>query len=203
MTAIILNRLHGFVAVLLLAACASTTLRSAWYDTSYSGAPLKRIMVVGVGGTLSDRRIFEDIFAQKLTTAGVDAVPGYRFIPEASRANEPAWNEGVAASGADGVLVVRVLRVDQKTRVMTTMVPGPMFGPYYAWWGPGWYAVPEVQQYETAIVESTLYDAKTKRPVWSATTETFNPTTVQKETPGFADLIIGQLAARGLAAARK
>jgi hypothetical protein len=60
-----------------------------------------------------------------------------------------------------------------------------------------------VQQYETAIVESTLYDAKTKRPVWSATTETFNPTTVEKETPGFADLIIGQLAARGLVAARK
>jgi hypothetical protein len=39
--------------------------------------------------------------------------------------------------------------------------------------------------------------------VWSATTETFNPTTVEKETPGFADLIIGQLAARGLVAARK
>ena len=63
--------------------------------------------------------------------------------------------------------------------------------------------MPEVQQYETTIVESTLYDAKAKRPVWSATTETVNPTTVEKETPGFADLIIGQLAARGLVAARK
>src|SRR5436190_23236510 len=111
MTAMILNRLHGFVAVLVLAACASTTLRSAWYDTSYSGAPFKHIMVVGVGGTLSDRRIFEDIFAQKLTTTGVDAVPGYRSIPEASRANEPAWNARAAASRADVVHVVRVLRV--------------------------------------------------------------------------------------------
>jgi hypothetical protein len=202
MTLNIRRRLHGLVAILLLAACASTTLRSAWYDTSYSGGSFKRIMVVGVGGSLSDRRIFEDIFSQKLTAAGVDAVPGYRFLPETSRANEPGWNEGVGASGADAVLVVRVLRVDQKTRVTTTMLPGPMLSPY-AWWGPGWYAVPEVQQYETAIVESTLYDAKTKRPVWSATTETFNPTTVEKETPGFADLIIGQLAARGLVAARK
>ncbi len=190
------------VALLMLAACASTTLRSAWYDTTYSGGPFKRILVVGVGGSLSDRRIFEDIFSQKLTAAGVEALPGYRFLPETSRSNEPAWNTGVAASGAEGVLVVRLLRVDQKTRVTTTVVPGPVFGPY-AWWGPGWYEVPDVQQYETAIVETTLYDARIKRPVWSATTETFNPTSVEKETPGFADLIIGQLAARGLIVARK
>jgi hypothetical protein len=30
------------------------------------------------------------------------------------------------------------------------------------------------------------------------TTETFDPSSVEKEIPGFADLIIGQLAARGL-----
>jgi hypothetical protein len=196
------QKLFYLGALLLLAACASTTLRSAWYDTTYSGGAFKRILVAGVGGSLSDRRVFEDIFSQKLIEAGVEGAPGYRFIPEASRANEPGWNAGVASSGADGVLVVRLLRVDQKTRVTTTMVPGPVFGPY-AWWGPGWYEVPDVQQYETAIVESTLYDAKTKRPVWSATTETFNPTSVEKETPGFADLIIKQLAARGLIVTRK
>jgi hypothetical protein len=39
--------------------------------------------------------------------------------------------------------------------------------------------------------------------VWAATTDTFNPTTVAKETPGFADLIIEQLVARGLAPAKK
>jgi len=31
-----------------------------------------------------------------------------------------------------------------------------------------------------------------------ATTETVNPTSVASETPGFAKLIIGQLASRGL-----
>jgi hypothetical protein len=185
-------------AFVLLAGCASTTLRSAWFDPTYNGGPFKRILVVGVGGSTADRRVFEDIFAQRLTAAGVQGVPGYQSLPESARQNEPSWNEGIARSGADGLLLVKVLRVDQKTRVSTMMVPGPLLGPYGGWWGPSWYAVPEVQQYETAIVETDLFEVGTKRLIWSATTETFNPTTVARETPGFADLIIGQLAARGL-----
>ena len=187
----------------VLASCASTTLQSAWYDTSYRGGPFKRILVVGVGTNLTDRRVFEDIFSQTLTAAGTQAIPGYQFLPDDARANEPGWNAGVARSGADGLLLVRVLGVDTKTQVTTTMVPGPMYyGPYYGgWWGPPMVAVPEVTQYDVANVETNLFDVQTKRVVWAGTTQTFNPTTVAKETPGFAALIIKQLAARGLIAA--
>jgi hypothetical protein len=47
-------------------------------------------------------------------------------------------------------------------------------------------------------VESKLFDVQTKQLVWAATTTTFNPTSVARETPGFADVIIGQLAQRGI-----
>ena len=111
----------------------------------------------------------------------------------------------MAASGADGLLVVRILGVDTKTRVSTMMVPGPgmYFGPYGGWWGPPMVAVPDVSQYDIANVETTLFDVRTHRVVWAGTTETFNPTTVRQETPGFADLILGQLTARGLIGAAK
>jgi len=56
--------------------------------------------------------------------------------------------------------------------------------------------VPEVSQYDLANVATNLFDVKTKRVIWAGTTQTYNPTTVATETPGFADLIIGQLAAR-------
>jgi hypothetical protein len=36
--------------------------------------------------------------------------------------------------------------------------------------------------------------------VWAATTQTFNPSSMQREAPGFADVIITQLSARGLIA---
>jgi hypothetical protein len=48
-----------------------------------------------------------------------------------------------------------------------------------------------------------LFDVKTGRAVWSATTQTVNPNSVQQEAPGFATLIIGQLAAHGIIAVPK
>jgi len=107
-------------------------------------------------------------------------------------------------ASADGLLLVRLLGVDTRTHVYTTMMPGPMYGPYYGpWWGPSMVAVPQVTQYDIAHVETSLFDVRTKRVIWAGTTQTFNPSTVAEETPGFADLIIGQLAARGLISSSK
>jgi hypothetical protein len=191
------------VALLMLGACASTTLQSAWYDTSYADGAFKRILIVGLGPNTTDTRVFEDIFAQRLSAAGTPGVPGYQFLGGDARASEAGWDAGIARSGADGLLLVRVLGVDTKTQVFTTMVPASAyygFG-YGGWAAPGMVAVPQVTQYDVATVEARLFDVRSKRVVWSATTQTFQPSTVAKETPGFADLVIKQLAARGLIAA--
>jgi len=66
-----------------------------------------------------------------------------------------------------------------------------------------WFPQTQVNQYEIARVESSLYETKTRRMIWAATTDTFNPSTVAQETPRFAEVIIGQLRARGLIAAAK
>ena len=68
-------------------------------------------------------------------------------------------------------------------------------------YGPAWYPVTEVNQYDVAMVEASLYDVKTQRLVRAATTETFNPNSVAQETAGYADIIIKQLAARDIIAA--
>ncbi|MEO8304933.1 MAG: hypothetical protein ABI724_12505 [Betaproteobacteria bacterium] len=193
--------LAALVLVSALAGCASTSIRSAWFDPSYKGGSFKRILVAGIGGALADRRVFEDIFAQKLKAVGVDGLPGYQFATEEARGTEASWNAAIAKSGADGLLLVQVLGVDTRTQVSTMLVPASPwgFGPYGGWWGgPAMVAVPDVQQYDIATVETRLFDVATKRLVWVGTTETFNPKTVAAETPGFADVIIGQLAARGL-----
>ncbi|HEY5309459.1 MAG TPA: hypothetical protein VIK97_13180 [Casimicrobiaceae bacterium] len=200
---------------LLLAGCASTTLQSAWFDSEFKGPPFKRVLVVGVTGNFTDRRVFDETFAQLLTDAGTQGIPGFQYVDNVRGTDNAAFDAGVAKSGADAVLLVRLLGVDMRTQVTTTMVPamggspfagpfgGPFGGPTVSPWGPVWYAVPEVRQFQLANVEATLFEAVSHRPVWSATTQTFNPTSVAQETPGFARLVIGQLQARGLIAPSK
>jgi hypothetical protein len=213
------NRMHvqamalaTAVVVGLLTGCASTTLQSTWVDPAFTGGPFKKVFVMGLARNVTARRVFEDIMVAKLQAAGVQAVPAYRFIPGDSAVPEPSFDAAVAKSGADAVMMTRLLGIETQTNVSTMMVPGPVVGPRFGpgfgpgwgagWWGPynAWYAVPQVTQYQIATAETTLYDVRTKRLVWTAISQTFNPQSVQTEAPGLADAVIGALRARGLIA---
>jgi hypothetical protein len=184
---------------IVLSACQTTSFRAAWFDTSYTGGVLRKVVVIASDGTTADSRVFEDVFVQRLNAAGVVGVPGYSTIPPGARVSEGPFSAAVAATGADGVLMIRLLRVDTRTQVSTVMVPGPMWGPWGGFYGgPGWYPSTNVTQFDIATVESNLYDARTKRLIWAATTETVNPSTVTREAPNFADLLIAQFRAHGL-----
>ena len=56
----------------------------------------------------------------------------------------------------------------------------------------------DIRQYQVANFDATLFETQGHQPIRSVTTETFNSASVVAETPGFARLNLGQLAARGL-----
>jgi hypothetical protein len=188
----------------LVSGCETTTVRSAWFDTEFTGPPLRKIVVLGGGISTAESRVFEDIFVEKLRAAGVDAVAGHSAGLDDANLGNDAFVAAVTKTGAQGLLFVRLLGVDTRTQITTTMVHGGM-----GWgrdpWGPSWggstrmmVPVQQVNQYDLAVVETKLFQVQTKQLVWAATTSTQNPRTVAREAPGFADLIIGQLASRNI-----
>jgi len=196
------------------AGCASTTLQSTWHDPAYSSGPFRKIFVIGLSARdVTARRVFEDVMVSKLRAAGVQAVPGWQYIKADGQAPEGEVSAAVADAGADAVLMARLVAIDKQISVNPIVVPGPAYGwygpyagwygPYAGWYGAGWYAYPSVQQYDVVYVETTLFDAKTKRLVWSGTSKTVDPASVQQEAPGFADTIIGALQQAGLLPAPK
>lgn len=188
-----MKRLLLIAATLALAACASTTIRDAWVDPDHRGGPFRRLIVLGVSDNISERRIFEDLMVARLAAAGVDAVPAYRHLPAAA---EPALDNAVRASGADGLLMSRIRAVDRKTQFFRTFAPAPRFG-WYGWYS-GWYPVAQVHQYDVTLVETTLFAADGKRVVWTGTTETYEPRSVARDTPELADVIVKALRERAL-----
>jgi len=194
--------LWAAVICLSLAGCASTSLVNEWQSPQAEApAPVRKVLVVGVTKQASVRRVFEDEFTAQLRAAGVEAIPGYTVLAEDGQAEQAVLEETVRSTGADGVLVTRLVKQEQRLDV----TPGtyrPAFGPgLYGWYSSAWvgyYEPPSVYQYEVVTAETSLYSPPESKLVWSGTTETFSPKDVRKETAGFSKVIIGALRKRGL-----
>lgn len=189
---------------LLLAACASTTLRDAWYDPEYRGTTFRKVLVLGVLPNMAERRQYEDVMVATINATGAQGIPAYRFLPGQERASDAELDGAVRDSGADALLMSRLLRVDTQTQVSRQRVSPTSrdwdwrwSGWYSGWWGDGWQSVTTVTQYEVAVVETTLFSAGSGRVVWTGATDTFQPRSVAREAPAFSATIVGALQARG------
>ena len=181
--------------VLLVAACASTTLGNSWVNPEYKGPPLKKVMVVGVSSQPALRRTFEDEFVKELKAVGVEAVASYNYILDDGKAEEARVSAAVKEAGAQGVLITRFVRVDVNTQVTPAYPPMwgmGYYGGYAGAWG-GYYDPPMVTQTDTLVLETSLYGVDESHLLWSGTTQTFAPTNLKQEMPGFAKVVIGAL----------
>ncbi|HUU72215.1 MAG TPA: hypothetical protein VMW70_06300 [Burkholderiales bacterium] len=198
MTLMNAGRFFALIFVLIAAGCASTTLTNSWRAPDYS-TPVSSLVVVGVSKQASVRRVFEDEFSAQLRAKGVRAVPSYTLVPEDGPIGEDDLRSAVESSGADAVIITRLVKIENKVAVSQ---PGPpiaaRYDPYYygyysrAW--VGYYEPPIVQQYDIVIAETTVFVNERAEPVWSGTTETFAPVDLKKETAGFAKVVIEALA---------
>lgn len=196
-----LGGLLAVAAVAVLGACASTSLVNQWKSAEFAGPPVRKVLVLGVTEQAGVRRVFEDEFAAQLRAVGVDAVPSYTVIPEDGKAEREVLEKAVQDLDADGVLVTRLVKSEQKTQITPGYYgPAPTMG-FYGWYSSAWigyYEPPMVYQYDVVTAETSLYSPPQSRLVWSGTTETFSPQDVKKETQGFAKVIIGALRKQGI-----
>jgi hypothetical protein len=199
-------RALAVAALLLVCACSSTTVVDQWQSPDFKGGPFKRILVVGVTSQAAVRRIFEDEFVRQLRARGTDAVASYTLIPEDGQVERSRLERAVKEAGADGVIVTRVVKVEQKTQVVPGTPAFPGFGTdIYGFYGTGWGGVwtgyaspPAVFQYEEVRAETKLFDARSAALVWAAQSDIFAPTDARKDSADFASRIIAALASRKL-----
>jgi hypothetical protein len=199
----------AFLTSVLVAACAtSTKLVNVWNDPAYTGGPFKKIIVLGLGADGATSKTFEDIFAAELQRQGVEAIPGHNLFPKDQQPTREAIEQAAKNVSADGFLVARLVKTDKETQYTTgyspTVPPGVgYYNNFYGYYTAAvTYTPPIAYQYEVVTVETNLWDVRTGKLVWTATTETFAPGTVNQEAPGFAKLIINALAERKLVPAK-
>jgi hypothetical protein len=175
---------------LVLSACSTpTTISDVWRDPSYSAGPMRKIFVVGGTRNETNRRSLEDSFAASLSQHSVAAMASYRVFP--GHPDRDTVKQYLQAQGYDGALVVKLRGVNTQT----TLVPDANFGWYWGYaWGPDYYV--ETDQY--VKVESSLWDAHSAKLVWSAVTETANPSSSSDAIQSIVGKVTSTLTKEGL-----
>jgi len=167
----------AIAALALLAACATSKLVRQEANPAYVGKPLKSVMVVGVTADEIVRRTFEDRVVALLGERGIKAIAGYSAVGTRGRVDEAQLREAIAKSGAEGVMITRVTRIDRSSATLpeSTLAVGYATG-FYGYYSGVWQTVSTPAQIVTGptwtVSETRLFDAKNGALAWTGLVDT-------------------------------
>jgi hypothetical protein len=160
---------------LLVTACATTTLTSAWKDPSYQDSP-RKIIVIGVAKKTVNKRIFEDEFVRQLKARGTDAVASHMYLLDQKQADHAVIAAHIQEQKADAVLISRLIsKKSMPTRFHGSFSTIPddygNWRDYYAYGSQVVYTPGYTADEEYALIETNLYNARNDKLIWSTVSE--------------------------------
>ena len=162
-------------ALALLASCATSSLVSQQSNPDYVGKSFKSVMVVAVTTDELIRRTYEDRMVALLGQRGTKGIPAYAAVGSRGQVEEADLRQAIARSGAEGVLVTRVTRVDRSSGTVpgaTVMVGVGFYGYYSTVWQTVNVSAQKVTGPSWTVSETRLFDAKNGALAWTGVMDT-------------------------------
>jgi hypothetical protein len=166
-------------ALALLAGCATSSLISQQSNPDYVGKHFKSVMVVAVTPDDLVRRTFEDRMVAQLAKRGTKGIPSYEAVGSRAQVEEGELRQAVARSGAEGVIVTRITRIDRSSGTLpgaTVMVGVGYGGGFYGYYSSVWQTVNVAPTKITGptwtVSETRLFDARNGALAWVGVMDT-------------------------------
>jgi hypothetical protein len=189
-----------------LGACSSTTpIVSEWRNPAQTSGSFQRLMIAGPSGDASVQRNFEDEFVAQLAAMRVEALASYRYMPDTGETNENMLKQAAQEARADGLLLMRPVRVEEKTNY-PAVGPPISFGIFGSNVGAEWYGIPGASgpyRYNEYTSETALYDVARNDLVWTGTIKGKEPTNVQTAIKSYVQTVTKALHDKNLIRARE
>jgi hypothetical protein len=177
-----MKRCLAVLALVFLANCAPSRLVSQQSNPDYVGKSFKSVMVVAVAPDDMVRRTFEDRLVALLAKRGVKGIPAYSVVGSRRQVQEAELRQAIERSGAEGVLITRVTRVDRSTGYTSASTLsvgygyGPGWGGFYGYYSGVWQTVETAPQKVTGptwtLSETRLFDGKNGTLAWTGMVDT-------------------------------
>lgn len=202
----------GFMVALLacsISACSNTRMTTTWASPKPGGMSFNRPLVLFVSSDAAVRRYAEDRMASQIP----GAMQAYALIPEGMLKDPERVKEVIRKSGHDGVIIMRVVAVEQQIPAVTyggypvrafatTVRPrlareGNLWEYWVGAWGnvydPGYYYVNQL-----VSMESSVYSVPTEDLLWAGLSQTINPSSIKSLINSAVDKTIDEMEEEGL-----
>lgn len=184
------------LSAFLLAACATTpSIRTnvigTWKADNYD-KKLSDFLVIALADEPSIRSKVESLMAGKLEKAGLRAMASSDIMPADEEIKRATVEAAMGGKSFDGVLVSRLLGVDQST---TYVPPSPdiTFENTFQRSAPIITTPGYVEHQSVLFVQIDLYDTASEHLVWSMKTQTLNLDTVTDFVNNLSDILVHEL----------
>ncbi|UZD22996.1 hypothetical protein PBT90_06260 [Algoriphagus halophytocola] len=206
-----LSFLGALVILALVSACSpSTKITGSWKAPAAKEGGYSNLFVTALTDKLVARQTIENDIDTILEEDGITANSSFEIIPPGFKAtpeNKEEVINQIKAAGHDAILTIALLDQTSETRYVpgSTMYSPMMYGGYYGsfygyysyynpvMYDPGYYTTDK-----NYYIEMNLYDAQTEQLVWSAQSETTNPSSLESFSKTFAQSVEYQMVKDGL-----
>ena len=176
-----------------ISACSSTIITGVWKKSDYSGEPFASVLVIALTENKTNRNIWEDKLVTQLSQKGVKAIPSNAVFHNGGGLTKEEVLAYVRENGTESVLVTRLVDVTQEkayypptTNYVGSYYGGPSYGYYNRFdsYYPRAYNTVTSPGYTTTLtnvfLETNLYQSSTQDLIWSLSSETFDPRSVNE-----------------------
>lgn len=196
------------VSLLFIAACGGTKVTSSWKKSDYAGPPFTSILVVALIDDPNKKMFWENTVADRLRESGIKTVAtSISAFPLDRGLEAKDIIKYVEEQKIAGVLVTSLVDIETKDAPAPAQSPvissggGIAYSNFTTFYPQAYnsvYGGRNTATLTTVVLETNLYSSETLELVWSMSSDTLEPRSIDKLAGSVSKTVISTLKKDGL-----
>ena len=189
--------------------CGSTKMVGVWGDPDFQGTPGPKILVIGLGENEPRVKLFEAAMAGEINKKKATAIPGSSIFAVGAPIDTTGGRRYVTENKIDLISVTRVVGISKElefTPPTTYYTPVAAYHGFYPYYYTAYAAVSTpgyLREYKVFTVETNVYSTKTEQLVWSGSSQTVDPASLNQAMGDVAFTLVNAMSRSGLFGTKK
>jgi len=202
----------SLLIVSIMSCSSSTRITGSWVNPEAKGKATsdKSVFIASLTRNMEVRTRIETALANEAAKQNIKAIKSTDYFTPEFYKSMPTKDQllsQIKKTGADAILTVSLINKESETRYVpgsTRYAPMPGyrwyggFYSYYNYWYPYLYDPGYYVTDKTYFLETNLYDANTEELIWSAQSETVNPSSIDAFAKEYPKKLVARMTKDGL-----